>query len=388
MLHLPARRLGAALLIVGAMLTTGCARQALVPQETPAPASPSVAPSSAVPEPSEEPEEPSPEPEPTQEPEAEPTAEPSATPKPTATTPPSPAAPAVILEAGDEGDDVRELQHRLLQIRWFEGKITGNYDDKTRLAVEGFQAKRGIQVTGYVYDETVERLEAMTRQPTRDEMYNIMRPGPALFSKGDQSDGVKDIQARLKQIAWFFEKVTGYYGDVTIEAVEGFQAKRGIPVTGEVDQRTKDRLYGMTRRPTSDELNNVVPSSGPSSMALDDRCLNGRVICVSKAQRSLAWVIDGDIKMTMDVRFGSELTPTRNGVFSVYMKSRDHVSSLYDTPMPYALFFSGGQAVHYSADFAAHGYNGASHGCVNVRNRGAVSALFDSARVGDTVVVY
>ena len=32
--------------------------------------------------------------------------------------------------------------------------------------------------------------------------------------------------------------------------------------------------------------------------------------------------------------------------------------------MPFAMFFSGGQAVHYSPDFAAVGYAGASHGCV------------------------
>jgi hypothetical protein len=45
-----------------------------------------------------------------------------------------------------------------------------------------------------------------------------------------------------------------------------------------------------------------------------------------------------------------------------------HFSSLYATSMPYAMFFGGGQVVHYSPDFAARGYNGASHGCVNARN--------------------
>jgi hypothetical protein len=32
------------------------------------------------------------------------------------------------------------------------------------------------------------------------------------------------------------------------------------------------------------------------------------------------------------------------------------------------MFFGGGQAVHYSPDFAARGYNGASHGCVTLRS--------------------
>src|SRR5690606_39805281 len=55
----------------------------------------------------------------------------------------------------------------------------------------------------------------------------------------------------------------------------------------------------------------------------------------------ICWVINGKVHMTFDVRFGSELTPTREGAFQVNFKSRDHVSSLYDTSMPYAMFFSG-----------------------------------------------
>ena len=79
---------------------------------------------------------------------------------------------------------------------------------------------------------------------------------------------------------------------------------------------------------------------------------------------------------------------TREGKFSVLWKSRNHVSSIYHTPMPYAMFFSGGQAVHYSADFAARGYNGASHGCVNVRDYDGIRWLFGEVNVGDRVVVH
>jgi lipoprotein-anchoring transpeptidase ErfK/SrfK len=56
--------------------------------------------------------------------------------------------------------------------------------------------------------------------------------------------------------------------------------------------------------------------------------------------------------------------------------------------MPYSMFFDGGQAVHYSSDFAAVGYAGASHGCVNIRDYDGVAHLYDQVRVGDTVVVY
>jgi hypothetical protein len=197
---------------------------------------------------------------------------------------------------------------------------------------------------------------------------------------------VRDLQARLKQIAWYFGDVTGSYDDQTATAVRGFQAKRAIPATGVVDRRTLDRLVAMTTTPTGAELRNQLPSPGK----LDPRCLTGRVMCIDKTTSTLRWVVDGHVLQTLEARFGSTLndTPTREGLFHVYLKDADHVSHLYGSSMPYAMFFSGGQAVHYSSDFAAVGYNGASHGCVNIRDYDGVRWLFSQVRVGDEVVVY
>ncbi|MFE9696905.1 L,D-transpeptidase family protein [Streptomyces sp. NPDC006270] len=210
-------------------------------------------------------------------------------------------------------------------------------------------------------------------------------PPRVLMRIGSESDRVRELQARLRQIGHFGRTPTGYYGTVTADAVRSFQAKRKLAVTGSTDAVTWQRLLAMTRVPTADELD--PPTERPVA-APDERCLTGRVLCISKKSRTLAWMIDGRVVSAMDVRFGSEYTPTREGVFPVFWKSRDHVSTLYDTPMPYALFFSGGQAVHYSADFAANGYGGASHGCVNVRDKKKVAALFDQVKNGDKVVVY
>ncbi|MCW2850356.1 MAG: putative peptidoglycan binding protein [Nocardioides sp.] len=212
------------------------------------------------------------------------------------------------------------------------------------------------------------------------------RPGPRLLGHGDEGDEVRDLQARLRQIDWFQADVTGFYGDVTVVAVGGFQAKREIPVTGEVDRRTRDRLHAMTSAPTRAELTDQLGANTPA--ALDPRCRTGRALCIDKTSSTLRWVVDGQVLKTVDARFGGQTTPTREGAFSVQSKSRDHVSSLYETSMPFAMFFSRGQAVHYSPDFAATGYDGASHGCVNVRDHDAIAWLFDEVRVGDTVVVY
>jgi peptidoglycan hydrolase-like protein with peptidoglycan-binding domain len=313
---------------------------------------------------------------------------PSASRAPAAETKTEPAKPEVValMTRGDRGTKVRELQHRLRQLDWFSGDITGSYAATTVRAVEGFQDKRGLKVTGAVDQATWTSLTTRSRRPTHDELHNRLTAGPALFQQGASGDRVRDLQARLKQLAWFSGSVTGSYGSVTMAAVKGFQGKRGIPVTGDVDQRTLDRLTAMTRTPTSDQLHNRTPKV--SAAGLDPRCLTGRAMCVSKSSNSLSWVIDGKVQMRMDVRFGSAELPTREGAFAVGWKSRHHVSTIYHTSMPYAMFFSGGQAVHYSPDFAARGYNGASHGCVNVRNLAGIQSLFAQARVGDRVIVY
>ncbi|POX54225.1 hypothetical protein C3489_13930 [Streptomyces sp. Ru71] len=214
------------------------------------------------------------------------------------------------------------------------------------------------------------------------------KPEPApldMLVPGDTGRDVRELQARLRQVAWLFDGPTGSYDDLTEQAVKGFQGKRGLPRTGRVDTVTWRRLLAMTHAPGKWELYLM---GGQPAAAPDPRCLTGRVLCISKSSRTLRWMIDGRTVSTMSVRFGSQYTPTREGVFHVYWKSRHHVSTLYDSPMPYAMFFSGGQAVHYSYDFAARGYAGGSHGCVNVRDEAAISALFAQVRDGDKVVVY
>ncbi|MBT2441297.1 murein L,D-transpeptidase [Streptomyces sp. ISL-36] len=206
-----------------------------------------------------------------------------------------------------------------------------------------------------------------------------------LMTDGDESAQVRELQARLRQIGYFDRAPTGFFGTMTAGAVKGFQKKRELPQTGSVDETTWQRLLAMTHEPTADELK---PSTTNKLDKPDARCMTGRVLCISKESRTLAWMIDGKVVSSMDVRFGSENTPTREGTFKVDFKSRDHVSTIYHTPMPYAMFFSGGQAVHYSSDFAARGYNGASHGCVNVRDRGKIATLFGQVNVGDKVVVH
>ncbi|WP_122615881.1 L,D-transpeptidase family protein [Streptomyces sp. Tu 4128] len=229
--------------------------------------------------------------------------------------------------------------------------------------------------------------EPRSDEPRSDEPRSGPDPLPArvLWTRGDSGREVRELQARLRQVEWLVDGPTGTYDDLTERAVSGFQGKRGLPRTGRTDTVTWQRLLDMTREPGKWDLYLM---GGQPAAAPDPRCTTGRVLCVSKSSRTLRWMVDGRTVSTMAVRFGSQRTPTREGVFEVYWKSREHWSTLYDTSMPYALFFSGGQAVHYSYDFAARGYAGASHGCVNVRDEAAIKDLFAQVRNGDKVIVY
>ena len=240
------------------------------------------------------------------------------------------------------------------------------------------------------------------------------KPAPPVrivLQAGNTGSSVRSLQARLRQIGWFSGDVSDVYGTRTTASVRGFQAKRGFEATGKLDETTFNRLLSMTRRPTTDELANVKPKPEepkaatpkpttskpkpkpkpkPAGMSWDQdaRCMTGRVMCVSKSTSMLTWVIDGQPQYQFTVRFGSADLPTREGTFPVYRKAREITSNVDQSLMPFTMFFSGGQAVHYSANFARLGYNGNSHGCVNVRDWNGIARLYAAVNLGDKVVVH
>jgi hypothetical protein len=198
--------------------------------------------------------------------------------------------------------------------------------------------------------------------------------------KGQTNSGVKALQRRLVKAKNLDQAyVTSYFGALTESAVKRFQRANGLTANGRVSRTTWNKLVAKTGK----------IKISTSSVKIDKRCkVTGRSLCIDKRTDKLYYMKNSKIIRTYDARFGCAATRTREGRFSVLWKSRHHVSSIYHTPMPYAMFFSGGQAVHYSADFAARGYNGCSHGCVNIRNRAGIAWIFDQVRVGDRVVVY
>jgi hypothetical protein len=189
---------------------------------------------------------------------------------------------------------------------------------------------------------------------------------------GDRGPLVDSVQQRLVWLGYPV-KPTHVMDRATLAAVATFRAKWGLGSTADVSASVWAKLASVTRS------HGVLPSSCTRSSL---------VLCVDKTARVLRVVRNGKVVLTVDARFGGPGFETRNGTFRVYRKSRDHVSTEYHTPMPYAMFFSGGQAVHYSPFFHRDGYNGHSHGCVNLRDKSIAALLFGQVPVGTRVVVY
>ncbi|MFJ6751440.1 L,D-transpeptidase family protein [Streptomyces sp. NPDC091266] len=111
-----------------------------------------------------------------------------------------------------------------------------------------------------------------------------------------------------------------------------------------------------------------------------------RVVCVD-LNRQIVWVQQDEevIFQPVAMRSGQPTMETRTGTYRIYWRHKDHVSSLYNTPMPFAQFFDGGEALHgiYEDIYAPPG----SHGCINLKWSDA-KKLWDLLDKGDVVHIW
>ncbi|GGQ30299.1 MULTISPECIES: L,D-transpeptidase family protein [Streptomyces] len=157
-------------------------------------------------------------------------------------------------------------------------------------------------------------------------------------------------------------------------AVRDFQRKNGVsPADGYAGVATYRTMLVVTARPD--------PNAAGECPEREHR-----VTCVD-LERQLLWVQDdGDIVLRpVPIRTGRDFQETRTGWHDVYWRSKDHVSTLYGSPMPYAQFFDGGQALHGSPGTLYEG--GGSAGCVNLTEPDA-KRLWDLLGEGDAVYVW
>lgn len=86
------------------------------------------------------------------------------TPNPASTIAPTPEpTPQTVytaLQKGDKGDEVKQLQQRLIELGYLDGNADGDFGNKTKAAVELFQSSAKLPVTGVADQETQQALYA------------------------------------------------------------------------------------------------------------------------------------------------------------------------------------------------------------------------------------
>ena len=127
-----------------------------------------------------------------------------------------------VMQNGDEGDDVEDVQTRLYELGYLaKNFITGTYGEKTSAAVSDFQKANSIATTGMVGHETMDILYA------DDVVGNF-------FSKGEVNDTIATYQEKLKKLGYLSSdyKVKGKMDDATITAIRKFQDNNDLTPDG------------------------------------------------------------------------------------------------------------------------------------------------------------
>ncbi|WP_428954256.1 L,D-transpeptidase family protein [Streptomyces sp. cg35] len=173
---------------------------------------------------------------------------------------------------------------------------------------------------------------------------------------------------------WLKLKVDGKQSPADCKAVRAFQTKQGIrPNIGYAGPVTWARMQWLSAR-----KNPNAAKKCPTRAY--------RLACVD-LPRQLMWVSKGKkiVFGPVPIRSGRAGYVTRTGWHKVYWKHKNHWSSIYNTPMPYSQFFSGGQAFH-AIYGNVHNPPG-SRGCVNMRLADA-KKLWGVLKKNDRVYVW
>ena len=137
---------------------------------------------------------------------------------------------ANMLSYGEQSEVVLQAQQRLFALGYMTSEPDGNYGNDTILAVKQFQSRNDQVVDGYLGPDTRMALNSDTAVPNG-------------LSLGDSGDTITKVQNMLSKLGYLNSgNVTGYYGEITENAVRSFQRTNNLGVDGTVGAQTMAKL--------------------------------------------------------------------------------------------------------------------------------------------------
>ena len=203
------------------------------------------------------------------------------------------------LSVGCDGQWVRQLQTDLQSLRLFNGRVTGYFGQLTQNAVVGFQQSRGLRTTGIADYNTLNAIRAEVNRSYTPPVIPNPDVGGSGFEpiyEGARGNRVIQIQKRLRELGFFRNEPTGYFGRLTREAVADYQRIYRLPITGFLDQVTWEKLglrvgrryvvvVPVTESDTLSRVRDFVPDAFAAQSRRGDYVNAGEFDNVSDAQR-------------------------------------------------------------------------------------------------------
>lgn len=135
-----------------------------------------------------------------------------------------------LLSFGEKSEVVLAAQTRLKELGYMTSEPDGSYGNDTVIAVKLFQSRNDQVVDGYL-------------GPSTRMALNSSEAVPNGLSLGDSGDTVVKVQNMLSKLGYLNSgNVTGYYGEITENAVKLFQDTNKLSVDGSVGAQTMAKL--------------------------------------------------------------------------------------------------------------------------------------------------
>lgn len=141
-----------------------------------------------------------------------------------------------MLTFGEKSDVVLAAQKRLKLLGYMTSEPDGNYGNDTVLAVKQFQSKNDQIVDGFL-------------GPSTRMVLNSDEAVPNGLGLGDSGETIRKVQDMLSKLGYLnASNATGYYGEITENAVKLFQRTNNLSADGLVGAQTMAMLTGGNAR--------------------------------------------------------------------------------------------------------------------------------------------
>ncbi|MFA5092274.1 MAG: peptidoglycan-binding domain-containing protein, partial [Candidatus Paceibacterota bacterium] len=163
-------------------------------------------------------------------------------------------------------EEVKNLQIFLNQKGFYPENVTsGFFGIKTESALKAFQKANKINESGIIDDLT---FKAICGYESNQSLYcPFVTENLSIGYFEEATNEVKTLQLILAKLGLLEEKnVTGYFGNITSEAVKALQTKGGITSTGVLDLTTRQALCKALDLPMKDSSNSNPYESSTSKV--------------------------------------------------------------------------------------------------------------------------